>query len=279
MSADQLMEYNQRCIQALPPAFTTIWIEDHFQFPESDALECLTTLSFLAAAFPHMRLGTLVLCQSYRNPALLAKMANNLHFLSKGRFTLGIGAGWHREEYQAYDYPFPPYNMRLDQLEEAILLIRSMMTTRPASFTGRYYHVREAYCDPQPSSPIPLLIGGGGEKRMLSLVAHYADWWNINHCQPEDYARKVTLLHDKCERIGRNPEEIRLTYSTGTLKITEQAYQSGQQTKKFTLAGTPDDIVHSLAAYRDSGVTHFMVKFPDLSTLERFMKYVLPCFV
>lgn len=141
LPANGLVEYNWRSIQALPPIFTTLWVEDHFQWGENAALECLTTLSFLTAKFPNFHLGTLVLNQSHFNPALLAKMAANLQLLSRGRLILGLGVGWREDENRAYGYPFPPSKIRLDQLEEAILIIQSMWTSRSANFAGKYYQI------------------------------------------------------------------------------------------------------------------------------------------
>ena len=204
ISPSQLPEYNRRCIQTLSSAFTSIWMEDHLQWGRDDTLEIFTTLGFLAGEFPRFKVGSLVLCQSFRNPALVAKMAANLHFLSEGRFILGIGAGWKTDEYVAYGYPIPGNNeVRWKQFEESVIIIRAMWESVPATFLGQYYQIREAYCEPRPSPGIPLLIGGGGEKRTLALVARYADWWNYNSCTVEEYARKVAVLQGYCERIGR----------------------------------------------------------------------------
>ncbi len=280
LSVKGLLDYNWHCVQALPPSFTTLWVEDHFQWGESATLEAVTTLSFLAAKFPNFRLGTLVLNQSHYNPAQLAKMAANLQFLSKGRLILGIGAGWREDENYAYGYPFPDARTRLEQLEEAILLIRSMWTLKPASFEGRYYQIQDAYCEPQPSPLIPLLIGGGGEQRTLSLAARYADWWNFNSCGAEVYAHKVSVLKGYCRSIGRDPAEIRLTFS-GTVSMDEdptQVIQHPQYPKKRFIAGSTAEVIRELERFCEIGVTHFMLKFLDLTTLKYFAANVLPHF-
>lgn len=173
-SLDELIEYNQRCIHALSSGFTTLWLEDHLQVEGTDALERLSTLSFLAGAYPQFKIGTLVLSQSYRNPALVAKMAANLQALSRGRFILGVGTGWKEDEHLAYGYSFPSAKTRLDELEEAVQIMKAMWTTKPATFEGKHYRIKGAYCEPQPLSPFLLLIGGGGEQRTLALVARYA---------------------------------------------------------------------------------------------------------
>jgi alkanesulfonate monooxygenase SsuD/methylene tetrahydromethanopterin reductase-like flavin-dependent oxidoreductase (luciferase family) len=168
---NELPDYNRRCIKAVSSAFTTIWVEDHLQWDSDDTLENFTTLSYLAAEFPSFRVGNLVLCQSFRNPALVAKMAANLHFLSGGRCILGIGAGWKTDEYRAYGYTIPTPTQRWEQLEEALIIIRSLWTSQPATFEGKYYQIRDDYCEPRPSPPIPILLGGGGEQRTLALAA------------------------------------------------------------------------------------------------------------
>jgi alkanesulfonate monooxygenase SsuD/methylene tetrahydromethanopterin reductase-like flavin-dependent oxidoreductase (luciferase family) len=278
LPVNELLEYNRSSIRTLSSAFTTLWLEDHFQYKEGASLECLSTLSFLAAEFPSLQIGSLVLCQSHRNPALVAKVATNLQFLSQGRLILGLGAGWDEDEHAAYGYPFASAKIRLEQLEEAILIIRSMWTSRPASFTGKYYQIRAAYCDPQPSPPIPLLIGGGGEQRTLALVARYADWWNVNACTAEQYACKLAVLQEHCHRVGRDFAEIRLTYSTGTIGIGEDPVQVTQRPQKHTIAGNSAEVIQKLECYYELGVTHFMVKFAGLAALKRFIATVVPHF-
>ena len=172
-SLQDVMAYNRRCIEALTAGFSTLWLEDHLQVGATDELECLTTLSYLAALYPRFRIGTLVLSQSYRNPALLAKMAANIQALTGGRLVLGLGAGWKEDEYTAYNYPFPSTHVRMDQLEEAIQVIRALWTQQPATFEGQHYSVHTAYCVPQPSPMIPLLIGGGGEQRSLYRLLEF----------------------------------------------------------------------------------------------------------
>src|SRR5215469_3579171 len=269
LSINELLTYNRQCIQALSSGFTTLWLEDHLQWEDSDLLESLTTLTFLAADYPQLHVGTLVLDQSYRNPALLAKMAANLQILTAGRFVLGIGAGWKEDEYRAYGYPFPDTKMRIDQLEEVIKIIRTMWSQRPATFIGKYHQVRDAYCAPHPSPKIPLLIGGGGEKRILRLVARYADWWNYNSSTVEEYAHKLNILQQHCEEVGRDPAEIRLTY-LATLSVAEDPARVLRHPQKHYIAGNAVEVINELERFRDLGVTHFMFRIPDLETLQHF---------
>lgn len=276
-SLQELMAYNRRCIEALTAGFYTLWLEDHLQVETADELECLTTLSYLAALYPQFRIGTLVLSQSYRNPALLAKMAANIQALTGGRFVLGLGAGWKEDEYIAYDYPFPPTRVRMDQLEEAIQVIRALWTQQPATFEGQHYAVRAAYCTPQPTPMIPLLIGGGGEQRTLAIVARYADCWNFNSCTVEEYAHKLAILKQHCTRIGRNPDEIQLTYLS-TLSVAEDPTQVLHHPQKHYIAGNAAEVIQELERFSALGVQHFMFRIPNIASLEHFVAQVVPHF-
>ena len=274
----EVIEYNQLCIEALSAGFTTLWLEDHLQVGKTDELECLTTLSYLAALYPQFKIGTLVLAQSYRNPALLAKMAANLQTLSGGRLILGLGAGWKEDEYRAYGYPFPEVKTRMEELEDAIHVLRAMWTHQPATFEGQHYQVHSAYCAPQPEPGIPLLIGGGGEQRTLAIVARSADWWNFNSCTVEEYERKLTILKQHCQRIGRNPSEIKLSYLS-TLSVAEDPTQVKRDPSKHYIAGNAAQVTSELEQFRALGVSHFMFRIPDLETLKQFITSVVPHFL
>ncbi|HTD19265.1 MAG TPA: LLM class flavin-dependent oxidoreductase [Ktedonobacteraceae bacterium] len=274
----ELFDYNRRLIRALKHGFTTLWAEDHLEWGETATIECLTTLAYFAAEFPMYKVGSLVMSQGYRNPALLAKMAANLQFISGGRLILGLGAGWKEEEYRAYGYPFPDAKTRVEQLEEAILIIKSMWTSRRASFSGKHYHIQQAYCEPQPSPAIPLLIGGGGEQRTLGIVARYADWYNFNSCTVEQYAHKIAVLREHCNRVGRSPADIKLTY-LGTVSVAEDPGKVVRNPQKHVVAGNSAEVIKELEQFCEIGVTHFMFRFLDVETLEYFGKTVVPHFV
>src|SRR4029077_13575520 len=143
------------------------WVEDHFQFGDNPLLECWTALCTYGAEFPNLKLGTIVMSQSYRNPAMLAKMGAILQWMSGGQLIYGIGAGWKEDEYKAYGYPFPKPAARIAQLEEAILIARKMWTETPASFQGKHYAIDNAMCTPRPDPIPPILVGGGGEQLTL----------------------------------------------------------------------------------------------------------------
>lgn len=275
--AANLFDYNRGMIDRLGPGFTTIWLEDHLQWGKVGALECLTTLGYLAGAYPQYQIGSLVLAQSYRNPALLAKMAANLQLISRGRFILGLGAGWKEDEYRAYGYPFPGTKTRMEELEEAATILKSMWRERPASFEGQHYQIHEAYCEPQPDPAIPLLIGGGGETKTLAIVARHADWWNFNSCPVEIYSRKAALLKEHCARIGRNPAEIKLTYLS-TASVSENPAEVERSTEKHFIAGNSAEVIREIEQLRAVGVTHCMFRFLNPASLERFVQTVLPHF-
>ena len=274
---EELFAYNRQLIKALALGFTTLWAEDHLEWGETATLECLTTLTYFAAEFPQFRVGSLVMSQAYRHPSLLAKMAANLQALSGGRFILGIGAGWKEEEYRQYGYPFPDARTRVEELEEALIILKTLWTQRPATFHGKHYSIDGAYCEPQPAPPVPLLIGGGGEKRTLDLVARYADWYNFNSCTVAEYAHKLAILKEHCKRVGRNPAEIRLTY-LGTVSVSEDPSKIVRNPNKHLVAGNREEVIQELEQFVALGISHFMFRFLDIETLEYFGQAVLPHF-
>jgi len=278
-SFDQLMDFNRHCIEALTAGFSTLWLEDHLQVGATDALECITTLSYLAAQYPRFKVGSLVLAQSYRNPALLAKMVANLYALTGGRVILGLGAGWKEDEYLAYGYPFPSIKTRMEQLEDTIQIVRALgSSSQAATFAGHHYHIQGAYCAPQPATTVPLLIGGGGEQRTLALVARYADWWNFNSCPPEQYAHKLSILRQHCTQIGRDPAEIKLTYLS-TISVSEDPAKVQRHPQKHFIAGNAAEVTQEIERFRALGVSHFMFRILDVESLEHFVARVVPNFL
>ncbi|AIC15516.1 LLM class F420-dependent oxidoreductase [Nitrososphaera viennensis] len=194
--------------------FDSFWVMDHFHqismfgAPKEPMLESWTTISVLAGVIIRIKLGTLVTGVIYRHPSILAKIAATLDVLSKGRLFMGIGASWNEEESRAYgivDRSFPSGQERLLRLEEAIQVIRKMWTEEPASFDGRYYRIRNAYCNPKPiqkPSP-PTMMGGSGEKKMLRIVAKYADACNLLG-SVETVKKKLDILKEHCKSVGRD---------------------------------------------------------------------------
>jgi alkanesulfonate monooxygenase SsuD/methylene tetrahydromethanopterin reductase-like flavin-dependent oxidoreductase (luciferase family) len=273
----ELFDYNRRMIRALVPGFSTLWMEDHLEWGGDATFECFSTMIYFAAEFPQFSVGSLVMSQSYRHPSLLAKMAANLQVQSGGRCIIGIGAGWKEEEYRSYGYDFPAAGTRVQELEEAVIILKAMWTNSPATFEGKHYRIHDAYCEPKPSPTIPLLIGGGGEQRTLGIVARFADWYNFNSCPVEQYAHKVAVLNEHCRRIGRDPSEIKLTY-LGTVSVSDDPAKVQRSPEKHFVAGSAAEVIREIEQFREVGVTHFMFRFPDMDTLAYFGRAVVPHF-
>jgi alkanesulfonate monooxygenase SsuD/methylene tetrahydromethanopterin reductase-like flavin-dependent oxidoreductase (luciferase family) len=272
-----LIEANERGIRASRPHFDTVWAEDHFQWEKRPVLEAVTVLSYLIGRHEGMRFGHIVLGQSYRNPALTAKMAAVMHALSGGKFILGIGAGWKEDEYRAYGYPYPSASERIDQLEEAAQIIKTMWTESPATFHGAHYHIENAECQPHPDPPIPLLIAGGGEKKTLRVAAKYADWWNAPFITSEEFAHKQRVLETHCRDVGRDPAEITTTYY-GLVSLVDDPAKIEKRDVNV-VGGTPEMIAEELSQFVRLGVKHFQLRFldfPSTDGLERFIDEVMP---
>ncbi len=200
-----------RVLDVATRGLDSIWLADHLQFGTKYRLECWTQLAWIAARYPDVRLGTIVLANSFRQPALMAKMAASLQALSDGRFILGYGAGWHAEEYLAYGYDYPSAATRLAMMEEGIQVIRALWTETPANFQGKFYQLADAYCEPRPDPLPPLMLGGSGEKRTLRLVARYADWWNDTLKPLDVLQHKLDVLCTHCQAEGRDFDSLRKT--------------------------------------------------------------------
>jgi alkanesulfonate monooxygenase SsuD/methylene tetrahydromethanopterin reductase-like flavin-dependent oxidoreductase (luciferase family) len=273
-----LADDNRRALRALGGPVNTFWVEDHFQFGETPLLECWTALSMFAAEFPSLRMGTIVMSQSYRNPAALAKMAAVLQFMSGGRLIFGIGAGWKEDEYRAYGYPFPAPAVRIAQLDEAIQIAKKMWTETPATFEGKHYAIHDAICTPRPNPVPPILVGGGGEQLTMRVVAKHADWWNIGFRNVEEYARKLAILKEHCAKIGRDPSTIKLSYYA-QLQVSRDPARIKKHDRLYQVAGTPDQVAAELQQFIDLGVTHIMFRpsdFPSLESIETLQQDVIP---
>ena len=203
-----------RALRLVAGHFDSLWMIDHLQSGQTDLLESFTTISYLAPLHPQLRFGQTVICQSFRNPALLAKMGATLQFLSGGRFVLGLGAGWNEEEYRAYGYDFPPAHVRVDQLEETLQIIKAMWTQERATFRGKHYQVHDAFCEPKPD-PLPPLFVGAFKPRMLRLMARYADGWDVSSTGIVAYRRIAEAFAQACHEVGRNPATVRRSWSGG----------------------------------------------------------------
>ncbi|MDP9382403.1 MAG: LLM class F420-dependent oxidoreductase [Chloroflexota bacterium] len=269
----------------------SVWFADHFMFPDEEnpdkevpVMECFTVLGALAAATNRIRIGALVAGVPYRNPALLAKMHSTLDVISHGRTIVGLGAGWHQPEFDAYGWPFGTVKQRMEQLEDAAQIIKAMMTQRPASHTGKHYSIRDAYNDPMPIQKPhpPIMIGGGGERQTLRLVAKHADFCNV-FGDPETVAHKFEVLRGHCEKVGRPYEEITRSNHVPMLigrSEAELREKHGESLDSFSgLMGTPETIIQRLGEYAAVGsqyITLRMENADDLDPIHLFGETVLP---
>jgi probable F420-dependent oxidoreductase len=235
-------DYAEAVKQTEAMGVDSIWNWDHF-FPlygegEGNHFEGWTMLTAIATLTKNVEIGTLVTCNSYRNPALLTHMANTVDHISNGRLILGIGAGWFERDYDDFGYEFGTAGSRLRDLRDSMPIIKERMTKEiPAPVRN----------------PIPIMIGGGGEKVTLKITAEYADLWN-GFGPPETWARKNGILDDWCTEVGRNPDEIERTVSVNR----------------------DNDIPNNLDAYADAGATHFIVAMPvpiEADKVEALVKW------
>src|SRR4026209_1369321 len=197
--------------------FDALWMPAHLQYGANKVAEGWTLLTWALARYPDKRCVHEVLCNSFRNPAHLAKMAATAQALSGGRVILGIGAGWNEEEDRAYGWPFPPTRVRIAQMSEAIELIRRMCRDAPASYQGEHYQITNAYCEPRPDPVPPILVGGHGEKYLLRAVAEHAEWWNYSFRDAPTYAHKQEVLKGHCREVARDYVAITQVVRVGIL--------------------------------------------------------------
>ena len=284
-------------LHTLAGAFDAVWLSDHFvpgagwKSPDTDTLECWTTTAAMSLRHPTYRFGQIVMGNSYRYPPLLAKSAATLQVLTGGRLILGIGAGWMESEYRAYGYEFPSPAVRLARLSESIRLMRRMWRGSPASFEGKHYRIKDAWCLPKPEAAPPIMIGSGGEQIALKLVARHADWWNLSDISPENFARKAAILEEHCRSEGRDPTSILYTLQCQALAIAPSEGEAKALAERSTLAkntraeavivGTPDQVAARLEPYVALGVRHFILRFLDFPRSDGallFAKEVAPRF-
>jgi alkanesulfonate monooxygenase SsuD/methylene tetrahydromethanopterin reductase-like flavin-dependent oxidoreductase (luciferase family) len=249
--------------------FDSLWFPDHVQYEAHKVAEGWTLLAFALARYSDKLCGHEVLCNSFRNPALLAKMAATAQAISGGRVVLGIGAGWHAEEYQAYGWPFPPARERIAQLAEAIEVIRAMWSAAPASYQGAHYQVTGAYCEPRPDLPPPIMVGGAGERHLLRVVAQHADWWNYVFTDMETYAHKQAVLKEHCRAVGRDYSSITQVVRVGVLiarterDVRRLKEQPDVRPLEQGISGTPDQVADLLLSIVAQGADRLTVHFAD----------------
>jgi F420-dependent oxidoreductase-like protein len=240
-----------------------VYVADHFMpnaGPGRDTtapvLECGTLIAALGAVLPRVRLGTLVYGNTYRHPAVLANMAATADQVTGGRFTLGVGAGWQVNEHEQYGIELPPVRQRLDRFVEALEVLHGLLRRPSTTFAGEYYRLTDAVCEPKPvQEPLPILIGGGGERRMLGIVARYADVWNTwGH--PDVIAHKSAVLDDFCARQGRDPKTIARTAQA--LMVVDGPVPEATMP---VVGGSPEALRDVISEYHGNGLDELIV--PD----------------
>ncbi|MGZ3609475.1 MAG: LLM class flavin-dependent oxidoreductase [Ktedonobacteraceae bacterium] len=245
--------------------FDSLWLADHLIYrfpnqPESAPWETLTMISALAAVTTRITLGTLVLSTSFRPPAMLAKMADALDEISEGRFILGVGAGWHQPEYEAFGYPFDHLAGRFD---EAMQIIVPLLREGHVDFHGQYYEVSNCVLRPRGPSPAgPRILVAGRRPRMLQLIARDADAWNTAwHTDSAVVKERIDELAKVCATIGRDPASIEMTVGT---EVRLQPHKEDGSTDR-AISGTPEEIASRLQAFADVGTSHLIVALDAVS--------------
>ena len=279
--------------------FDSVWLDDHFYAvvrpPAESQMEGWTLLAALARETQRIEMGLLVTCNSYRPPALVAKMAATVDVISGGRFIHGMGAGWFQAEYEGYGYEFPPVGIRLKQLDEGLRVHKLMWSEEQATFKGKFYKLDKAWCSPKPvrKPHPPILLGGGGEQVLLRLVARHADIWN-NGGTLDEFRHKLDVLRRHCETEKRPFDAIEKSWFGNVIVDADAARarmrleriatawgMTPEQMEARALAGTPERIVERVREYVALGVTHFVGMFgrvDDLRSTRLFAERVLPAF-
>lgn len=289
-NTDSWADIRSACVHAGETGWDGIWVADHFMpFMGDDGgptHEAWTILGALAEAVPRVRLGTLVSGNTYRHPAVLAKMAATLDNISNGRAVLGIGAGWQENEHVAYGMEYFTVKGRLDRLEEAAELITLLLRNERSDFNGSHYTLASAPLSPRPvQQRLPVMIGGGGEQRTLRITARFADEWNV-WGTPEVLAHKNSVIDQHCSDVGRDPAEIQRSAVALVFISDDEAELAPMRDINLgrpTVIGTPGEVIETMGQFDEAGVHEFIV--PDftmgplarrIETMDMFIDEVAP---
>ena len=279
--------------------YDTAWTFDHFfpilSDPSGPCFEGWLALTALAAETSRVQAGVLVSGNTYRHPAVLAKMAATLDHITGGRLIMGIGAAWFEMEHTAYGIPFQTTAERIHRLDEAAEIIKRLWTEKQVTFEGRYYQLKDAYCEPKPlQQPRPrIMIGGSGEKLMLRVIAKRADIWNT-FGSPELFRHKIEVLREHCAAVDRNFDGIEVSWA-GAALVTDSRAEKDELLRRFAaafgitpeqyesgaLVGSASEVRDRIAQLIDVGVTHFIpiANAPfNHESIRRFAEEVIPAF-
>lgn len=288
-SWDDILALSQHCEST---GWHGVYFADHFMpngpddTPlDGDTIECWSVLAGLAAAVPRVKLAPLVTSVTYRHPAVLANIAAAVDHISAGRLTLGVGAGWQENEHAAYGLTLGSVRERLDRFEEACAVLRGMLDGGRTTFDGEHFSINDAPNQPEPvQQKLPLLVGGGGEKRTMRIAAEYADEWNA-WTTPEQLRHKIEVMHGHCDDLGRDPDEIHVS-TQGLLFLSDDEEWLADKRGdigRSSIVGTPEEVVEQVAAYRDAGCDELIIpgftlgsRQRAIETCEMFMNEVVP---
>ena len=253
-----------------------VWMADHFMPMGGDVdqpfHEVWAMLAAIAATTERVRIGPMVVGNTYRNPAVLAKQAVTVDHLSGGRVVLGMGAGWQENEHIAYGIDYGTFTDRFEKLEEALRILRGLRSDARVDLDGAHYRMTDAPLSPKPVGALPILIGGGGEKKTLRMVAQYAEQWNV-WGEPELLGQKIGVLTEHCDRLGRDPGEIHKT-AVALLFLTDTAEEAAairdRGLPRPSIVGTPEMVRETVAAYEAVGVDEIIIPDFTLGTDEAF---------
>jgi F420-dependent oxidoreductase-like protein len=287
---DEIVELARHCEST---GWDGVYFADHFMpngpdpTPlDGDTLECWSVIAALAASVPRVRLAPLVTSVTYRHPAVLANIAAAVDHISGGRLLLGLGAGWQENEHSSYGIELGTVKQRLDRFEEACQVLSSLLHDTRTTFAGDYFSLADAPNQPAPvQERLPLLIGGGGEKRMMRIAAQYADEWNA-WTTPDALTHKVAVLHRHCSDLDRDPASI--TVSTQALLFLSAderwlATKREADAGRVSVIGTPNEVIDIMGRYKDAGADEFIV--PDFTlggaqrrreTCDLFIEQIAP---
>jgi F420-dependent oxidoreductase-like protein len=281
---DRVVEQARAAEQA---GFDLVTVMDHFYQirgvgPETEPmLEAYTTLAGIAAQTSRVKLGTLVTGVTYRNPALLAKQVTTLDVISKGRAILGIGAAWNESEHAGYGFEYPPIGRRMDRLEEAVQIARLMFTEERPSFEGSFYRIDRALNVPRPiqKGGPRILIGGGGEKRTLRILAQHGDMGHWFGAPLEELKRKKAVFEEHCAAVGRNPSDVTILLGIGLILTDEEKRAKAimeslpAERRAMVRAARFDQAPEILQPYLDAGFGGFTFNNPTLPTVEAIERF------
>lgn len=278
--------------------FDSVWVCDHVYgvpVPSLPILEAWSELAAVAALTERVELGTLVTPPFFRNPAVLAKQIATIDHISNGRVIAGLGAGWNQPEFEAYGCAFPSLGERMRALEECVEILKRLWTEERASYRGAHFSVRDAYCEPKPIRRPPILIGGGGERVLMRIVARHADIWNNLAVYQGQLGAKVEALRRRCDEEGREFDSIEVSQqcivilaedeaaARRALEKSQRIYggHMGGAIEQHGIWGTPERVIECIERHRALGCTKFVIEFFGRDTREParlFAEKVLPAF-